>query len=256
MPNISSYGPGMGLIWFKQGWSLFAKQFVRLSLLFMLVSMLMPMVTMLPIIGILLGILFIPLSQMLIFNAAYGIRLRGYFLLSDLSQKLRTPQVWGRLLLASFVNLFLTYFILNFTLPVIPISSDAIINIPAEQAAEIIASTFSLENLWVPLFCVTVYLLLSFWTYPLICWEELPVSRAFLLSFKASMSNALALSLLLILFIAIAIGLLFITKSLLFSLSNTLLSTISLFVFNTLLVGLYMSLFAAYMEMFYGKNNT
>lgn len=256
MPNISSYGPGVGLSWLKQGWSLFAKQFVRLSLLFMLVSMLMPMVTMLPFLGILLGILFIPLSQMLIFNAAYGIRLRGYFLLDDLTQKLRTPQVWGRLLIASFINLFITYFILNFTLPTIPVSADAIMNMQAEQAAEIIAATFSLENMVIPLFCVTVYLLLSFWVYPLICWEELNVGRAFSLSFKATMSNALALSMLFIVFIIITISLLFLAKSLLLGVSNTVLSTIFLFIFNTLLVGLYMSLFVAYMEIFYGKERS
>lgn len=256
MPNISSYGPGVGLSWLKQGWRLFAKQFVRLSLLFMLVSMLMPMVTMLPFLGILLGILFIPLSQMLIFNAAYGIRLRGYFLLDDLTQKLRTPQVWGRLLIASFINLFITYFILNFTLPTIPVSADAIMNMQAEQAAEIIATTFSLENMVIPLFCVTVYLLLSFWVYPLICWEELRVSRAFSLSFKATMSNALALSMLFIIFVIVTISLLFLAKSLLLTLSSTVLSTISLFIFNTLLVGLYMSLFVAYMEIFYGRDRS
>lgn len=253
VPIIRSYSPTVAISWFKQGIALYKKQFIRLSLVFIVASMLMSMATVLPIIGLLLALVSVPLSQMLLFNAAYGIRLRGHFLMSDLRQKLHTSKIWSRLLFAAFINVAIVYMILSITMPSLPLSPEAFLNLSSEEMQKIVAQTYTLSSLATPFFCICVYLLLSFWVYPLICWEDSPVIRAFIQSFKASMSNALALSLLIGFFVGLSIIAIFATQTIFAALLPSAFMTAALFVINTIIVALYICLFVAYMEIFYGK---
>lgn len=253
VPIIRSYSPTIAVSWFKQGIALYKKQFIRLSLVFMLASMFMSMATMLPIVGLLLGLISVPLSQMLLFNAAYGTRLRGHFLISDLRQKLHTSKIWARLLFAAFINVAIVYMILSITMPNLPLSPEAFLNLSSAEMQKIIEKTYTLSSLATPFFCICVYLLLSFWVYPLICWEDSPVAHAFIQSFKASMSNALALSLLIGFFVGLSVVGIFAIQSIFATLLPSALIMVSLFVINTIIVALYVCLFVAYMEIFYGK---
>lgn len=253
MLTIRSYSPLVAMHWFKQGWKLFLSQFVRFSLLFMLTSSVMSMTVYVPVLGMLCSLLMLPLSQMLLFNAAYGTRLRGYFLNADLFQKLKGSKVWAKLLMATIASVILLYAILSFTLPAIPISADAFMNLSAEEMDKMLEQTFTLPKLASTIIGVIIYFILSFWIYPLICWEECGVLKAFTYSFKISMSNALPLSLLVVIFAALGVASIFVIQGVLLSISINIATILLLLVMNTLIIALYISLFVAYMEILYGN---
>ncbi|MDY3330796.1 MAG: hypothetical protein SOX43_02430 [Pelistega sp.] len=253
LPHIRSHSPLTAISWIKQGLNLYKKQFIRFSLLFIAASMLLSIATLLPLIGIFLALISVPLSQMLLFNAAYGTRLRGHFIASDLRQKLHTGKIWARLLIATIINVAIVYILLSTLMPSLPVSTQAYLNLSDQQAQTLLLETYTISNVLAPLFCIGVYLILSFWVYPLICWEDLPVVRAFIHSFKASMSNAIALSLVIIFFIGLSAATVFITETLFEAVLPSISVSVSLFLLNTIVVAIYLTLFVAYMEIFYGK---
>ncbi|ETD73079.1 hypothetical protein V757_00430 [Pelistega indica] len=194
MPLIHSHKPTIAFHWIKEGFSLLLKQFIPLSLLFVIVSLAFSIGTMLPLIGIFIALISLPITQMILFNAGYGIRLRGRLQLSDISQKIRSQQTILRLFGATLINFVFIYTILTITLPSIPIAIDDFMALSSEEMAKVILQTYTFSAMLMPVFCVSVYMLLTIWVYPLISWEDSRVIPAFKNSFRASMANALSLN--------------------------------------------------------------
>lgn len=255
MTTISSYGPSAAFRWIKQGWRLYTKQFVRMTLLFMCAFSAVMMLSYLPLIGLLCSLLGMPLIQMLLFNAAFGTRLRGYFKSDDLAQKLRGSRIWSRLILASLLLTLITFALLNLTLPSMPISMEAFMDLSSAQMQTMLEQTFTPSTMATSIVVMLVFYILTFWIYPLICWEDMGVVQAFMQSFKISMSNALPISLMVIFFGVIAVLGVLIT-SMLSWIMPYLVLVVLLFGINILMVAFYMSLFCSYMEILYGENQS
>ncbi|WP_071057963.1 BPSS1780 family membrane protein [Pelistega sp. MC2] len=255
MPLIHSHKPTIAFHWIKEGFSLLLKQFIPLSLLFVIVSLAFSIGTMLPLIGIFIALISLPITQMILFNAGYGIRLRGRLQLSDISQKIRSQQTILRLFGATLINFIFIYTILTITLPSIPIAIDEFMALSSEEMAKVILQTYTFSAMLMPVFCVSVYMLLTIWVYPLISWEDSRVIPAFKNSFRASMANALPLTFLFATFCFIFMLGIFVMQTVLLSAASTLASMVSLFIMHTLVIALYLSLFVAHMEIFYGASN-
>ncbi|NEN76529.1 hypothetical protein F9B74_09445 [Pelistega sp. NLN82] len=252
MAVIHAYGPSATVRWATQGFNVFFKRFIPFTLLFITIFMLNLLSASIPFISLIVGIICLPLLQMVIFNAAYGVKLRGYFTQQDLLQKLREKSIWSKLILASLINIILTNIILIITLPPLPVPIETLMNISNEEIVVLMASYITFSNFLPVILGVCIYFLLTSWVYPLITWENLTVLEAFKQSLKATASNAIALSFLIIFYFAlISISIILITQffpslsriGILFVLIEV--SAISAYFYNCL--------FAAYMEIFYGK---
>lgn len=254
MPKIHTYRLATSLQWIQKGLSLFRRQFIRLLLLFIVVSTLFSTLAMLPILGIVLTLAFMPLSQMLLFNAAFGIQKNGAFEYGDLLKKLNQATTWARLTTSTFLHFAIIYIILSFTLPKLPVSAEALMHLDAEQMASMISRFFTLSTLLVPIICLSIYSLLSIWVYPLIAWEESKVLPAFVNSFKASFHNFLPLAFLFTCFIVMTLGFMLLAQHIILPAFPSSLSLISLLFMHVVAITLYLSLFNAYMEIFYGNS--
>lgn len=257
MLTIHSYSPAATVVWLKKGWKLFTQQFVLLSLLSIFIHSLLSLIFSLSIareLGIILLLIFLPLSQMLFFNAAFGVHLRGYLLAQDLFQKLKNMHVWLRLFTASVLNVFLLSMVLVLSMSGITFPSmQTLPSLSPEELSVLVDQLLTPANFIIPIICSYLYMILSLWVYPLICWEDYGVLKAFWYSFKISLRNILPLIGLLTIYVLVSISAIYLIQYIFLNFSISLTESLLLLTMNAFIAAVYISLFVAYMEILYGK---